>query len=89
MELTNKNLEAILKAPALRKEILAELFRQGAPNDILDKPIGKLDKHSLDLLHSTAYDALIIRASSSRVLRQSRTRGLMPLTSSVYRAPTT
>jgi hypothetical protein len=59
MELTNRNLEAILKTPALHEEILAELFRQGAPNDILDKPIGKLDKDSLDLLHSTAYDALI------------------------------
>jgi hypothetical protein len=59
MQLTDRNLEAILKAPALREEILAELLRQGAPNDILDKPKGKLDKYSLDLLHDVAYDALI------------------------------
>src|SRR5680860_1008185 len=58
MELSNKTLEAILKAPALRDEILSELLGQGAARDILEKPIASLDKGSLDLLHDTAYVAL-------------------------------
>jgi hypothetical protein len=47
------------QSPPLREEILAELIRQGVGSDVLDKPVGLLDKDSRDWLHDAAYDALL------------------------------
>jgi len=59
MELTNKNLESILKVPALRESILIALSRHGFGPGTLRKPVTKLDKDTLGYLHDAAYEALL------------------------------
>lgn len=58
MKLTDKNVEAILKAPELREALLAALMRDGIGSDVLGKPVSRLDKDTLDCVYDAASEAL-------------------------------